>query len=147
MHIVSECKKHSKKAEKLEKSEKTWENVENDIVLCTVTEDTEMVQEKKEVSPTIQKNSTCSHISCMFTKHAWSGNSGASCHITNIDTVMHDITNIGESVQGSSGEMKATKNGRLHVNVRQIDGSEILHTLWPVKYFERESANYFSLNS
>ena len=58
---------------------------------------------------------------------------------------MCNITKIDESVQGSSGNMKGTKEGKLHIKVRQVDGSTILHTLWPVKYCEGAIANLFSL--
>ena len=41
--------------------------------------------------------------------------------------------------------MPATKTGKLHVKVRQVDGSEKLHVLWPVKYCTKVSVNPFLL--
>ena len=48
-----------------------------------------------------------------FIKNTWLGDSDASCHIANNDTGLYDITNIDESIQGSSGIMPATKKGKL----------------------------------
>ena len=50
---------------------------------------------------------------------------------------MYDITNINKSLQHNTSNMNATKQGKLHIKVRQVDGSEILQTLWFVKYCER----------
>ena len=44
------------------------------------------------------------------------------------------MTNIDGSIKISSGDMKATKRGMLDVKVRQIHGTKILHTKWPMKY-------------
>ena len=38
-------------------------------------------------------------------KRRWIGDWGASCHITNNDTGLYNVTDINESVQGSSGSM------------------------------------------
>ena len=70
----------------------------------------------------------------LFTKNTWFGYSGASCHITNDDTDLYDITDINESIQGSSSIMPATKKGKLQVKVCQVDGTEQVHTLWPEKF-------------
>ena len=45
----------------------------------------------------------------LLTKNTWIGNSGATCHITNDENGMYDITEINESIQGNSGIMPATK--------------------------------------
>ena len=50
---------------------------------------------------------------CFFTKHTWIGDLGASCHITNNDTGMYDVTHIDRLVQGGLGSISATKNGKL----------------------------------
>ena len=71
---------------------------------------------------------------CTFTKNTWFGNLGASCHIANYDAGMYDVTHINKLVQGSSGSMSATTKGKLHVKVRQINGSKRLHTLLLAKY-------------
>ena len=78
-------------------------------------------------------------------KNTWIGDSGASCHTTNNDTSLQDITNIDESIQVSSGIMPATKKGKLGVKVRQVNGSEQVHTLQPVKFCPKVGANLFSL--
>ena len=35
----------------------------------------------------------------------------------------------------------------LHVNIQQVDGTEWVHTLWPVKFCPKAGANLFSLMS
>ena len=80
-----------------------------------------------------------------FTKNTWIGDSGVSCHITNNNTGLYDITNIDESIQGSSGIMPATKMGKLQVKVLQVNGTEWIHTIWPVKFCPKAGANLFSL--
>ena len=82
------------------------------------------------------------HLSIM---NIWSGESGVSCHFTNNDKGMYGITDIDESIQVSSSIMPATKNGKLHVNVRQVDGTEWVHSLWQVKFCPMVGANLFSL--
>ena len=49
----------------------------------------------------------------LFTKNTWIGDSGVSCHITDDDTGLYDITYIDESIQGSSSIMPAMKKGKL----------------------------------
>ena len=80
-----------------------------------------------------------------FMKNTWIGDSGASCHITNNDTGLYDVMDINESIQGSSGIMPATKKGKLQVKVRQVNGTEQVHTLWPAKFCPNAGANLFSL--
>jgi len=58
---------------------------------------------------------------------------------------MFDVIEIQESIQGSSGTMLATKKGKLRVTVRQVNGLEQVHTLWPVKFCPSAGANLFSL--
>ena len=70
---------------------------------------------------------------------------GALWHNTNDDAGMYDITMIDEPVKGKSRRIKVTKKGKLCLNVRQVDGSEIGYTLWPVKYCKKAWANLFSL--
>ena len=52
---------------------------------------------------------------------------------------------IQESIQRSSGTMPATKKGKLQVTVRQVNGLEQVHTLWPVKFCASAGANLFLL--
>ena len=80
-----------------------------------------------------------------FTKNIWIGDLGASCHITNNKTGMYDITNINKSIQGSSNIMPATKNGKLHVNVCQVDGTEWVHTQLPMKLCPKAGMHLFYL--
>ena len=82
----------------------------------------------------------------MFLKCTWIGDLRTSCHIANDNTRMYDITDINKSVQGISGNMKTTKQGKFHVKVQQVDGNEIVHTPWLVKYYERADTNLFYLN-
>ena len=55
----------------------------------------------------------------VFTKCMWIGDFSVFCHITDDDTGIHYITNIVKTAQCSSGNMKANKNGQLHVKVRK----------------------------
>ena len=80
-----------------------------------------------------------------ITRNNWIGDSDASCHITNDNTSLNDVTNIDESIQGSSGIMSAMKKGKLHVKVHQVDGTEWMHTLWPVKFCPKTGMVQFSL--
>ena len=77
----------------------------------------------------------------MFTQCIWVRDYSLPYHITNNDTAMYDVIKIDESIQGSSFNMKAAQKGKLHVKVRQVDGSEILHTLCPVKYCKQAGTN------
>ena len=79
-------------------------------------------------------------------KCMWIGDSGTYCHVINDDTGMNDSIEIDESVQGSSGNVKGTQKCKLYAKLIQVDGSEILHNIWSVKYCEMASANLFSFN-
>ena len=74
-----------------------------------------------------------------FTKNTWIGDFSASSHITN------DDTNIKKLIQGSSSTMPATKKGKLLVNVQQVDGTERVKILSPMKIFPKVGTNLFSL--
>ena len=67
-----------------------------------------------------------------FTKNTWIGDLDASCHITNNDTGLYDITNINKLVWGSSDGMSAMKKGKPHIKICQVEGSEKLHLLWSI---------------
>ena len=41
----------------------------------------------------------------MFMKNTWIGDSGTQYHIMNYDTALFDVTEINESIQGSSRNM------------------------------------------
>ena len=57
-----------------------------------------------------------------------------SCHIMNDDIIFYDIININELIQGSSGITPAMKEGKLKVNILQVDETEMVHTLWPMRF-------------
>ena len=65
----------------------------------------------------------------------------------NNDTGLFDVIDINMLIQGSSRNMPTTKKGMLHVNIQQVDGTEWVHTLWPVKFCPKAGANLFSLMS
>ena len=75
-----------------------------------------------------------------FTKNIWIGDSHASCHITYDDTSKYVITNIDESIHGSMDIMPTNP----HVNVWQVDGTEWVHTLCPMKFCLKVGANHWS---
>ena len=81
-----------------------------------------------------------------FTKNAGSGDSGALHQITNDNTCLFDIININKLIEGSSRNMPATQKGKLCINIQQVDGTEWVHTIWPVKFCPRAGANLFSLH-
>ena len=81
----------------------------------------------------------------LFTKNTWIRDSGASCHITNNDTGLYDVTNVDESIQGSSCIIPVIKKRKLQVKVCQVDGTEQVHTLWPMKFCPKAGVNLFSL--
>ena len=80
----------------------------------------------------------------LFTKNTWIEDYVASCHIMNNDIGLFDIINIDKLIQGSSGNMPVTKKGKLCVNVRQVDGTEGVHTLLPMNFFPKVGTNLFS---
>ena len=80
-----------------------------------------------------------------FTKNTLIRDLGASCHITNNDNGMYDVIDIDEWIQGSFDIMPAMKKCKLRVTVRQVNGEEQVHTLWPVKFCPLAGANLFSL--
>ena len=45
-------------------------------------------------------------------KNAWIDKSVASCHITDNDTGLYDVTKINKSVHGSSGSMSTMEQGQ-----------------------------------
>ena len=61
-------------------------------------------------------------------------NSITLCHITNDDTGLFDINEINKQVQGSAGNMSTNKKGKVHVNICQVEGTQWVHTIWPVKF-------------
>ena len=80
-----------------------------------------------------------------FTKNTWIDKLGVSCHIMNNDIDLYDLTKINKPVQGSFGNMSATKTGKLCMKVDQIDGSKKLHILCLMKYCAKAGVNLYSL--
>ena len=80
-----------------------------------------------------------------FTKNTWVGDTGASCDMCHDDTMLFDVTDISEPIQGFSGVMTATKKGKMRCLARQVDGSttELLRT--NVKFCPNSSVNLFSM--
>ena len=80
-----------------------------------------------------------------FTKNMLIGYLNVSCHITNNDLGLYDITNINESVQGCSGSMSTMMKGKGHMKVHQVNGSEKSHVRWSVKCCIKADTNFFCL--
>ena len=80
----------------------------------------------------------------LFTKNTWIKDSGASCHITNDDTGLYDITDIDELIQGSSSIMSTMKKSAPSQGMPSQVTYQV-HTLWPVKFCPKAGANLFSL--
>ena len=108
-----------------EKAEMAIDGDEDDLVLCLLT-----IEIKKEnLKKKIQFVEDIEHPTeaCMmctingdtfsFTKNTQIRDSGASCHITNDDTILFDITIIIKLIQGSSRNMLATKKCKLYINI------------------------------
>ena len=68
---------------------------------------------------------------------------GASFHIINDDSGLFNIINVNESIQLCI--YASNKNDNVCVNIQQVDGTEWIHTLWPMKFCPKKSANLFSL--
>ena len=81
----------------------------------------------------------------LLTKKIWIRDSGALCLFINNNISLFNVINIDKWIQGSSGSMPAIKKGKLFINVQQVDDTEWVHTLWPVKFFHKVGVNLFSL--
>ena len=47
---------------------------------------------------------------------------------------MYDVAKINEQIVGISGKVTATKNGKILGHVKQVDGTELVIEMYPVKY-------------
>ena len=137
--------------EKFEKAEKDIDGDEDVLVLCLLTSECKKESKNKKVlfvEDVKQPSESCMMCTIdgdtffLFTKNTQIGDSSASC---NGNTGIYDITDINESIQGSSSITTTTKKGMFQVKVCQVDGTEQVHTLWPVKFCPKASANIFSL--
>ena len=128
---------------KFQKAEEAIDGDEDDLLLCLfmMSESKKEIKKKtvrfvEDVKQPLEAGMMCTidgDTFFSFTKNTWIGDSGASCHITNNNTGLYDITDIDKSIQGSSSLIHATKKGKLRVKVWQVDGTEQVHILWPVK--------------
>ena len=116
--ITSEKKKKKKESLVAENVKKLWR------LLCSL--------------PLPEKPSSC-------LQSTWSSNSGALCCITNNDTDLYDINEINKLVHGNAGNMSAIKKGNLCMKVCQVDGTEQVCILWPMKYCTNTGAILYSL--
>ena len=80
-----------------------------------------------------------------FTRNTWIRDSGTSCHIINDDTGLFEVTDINELIQGSSSIMPTTNKGKVCFHVCQVNRTEQVHVLCPMKFCPKEGANLFSL--
>ena len=70
------------------------------------------VQFRKNVKMLMEAGMLCNINGDTFnslTKNIWIGDSGASCHITNDNASLFDVTDIYKSIQGSSCSMPVIK--------------------------------------
>ena len=118
-------RKHGNNNKKFKKAEEVIGRAEDNVVLCLLTMENKKESVKKkiwfaeDVKQPSEAGVTCTICSDMFysfTKNTWIRDSRASWHITNDYTSMYDITDINESIQGSSSIMPPMKKGKLHVN-------------------------------
>ncbi len=83
-----------------------------------------------------------------FTKNTWTGDTGASCFITNDDSDMYDVEPIDESIGGIGPDpLRATKKGKKKCLIKQADGTLTEKVLYPCKYAADASDNLFSITA
>ena len=82
-----------------------------------------------------------------FTRLTWIGDSGSSCHLENDDSGMYDVTIISDTIRTAEkgNTICATKMGQKKYVVRQVDGTESVKELYPVKYSPDVSNRLFSI--
>ena len=96
-------------------------------MLCSLLRENKIKENKKkkvwfmeDVKQTLEAGMMCTingNTFFLFMKNTWIRDLEASCHITNDNTGLYDITDINKSIQGSSGIMPARKKGKLQVKV------------------------------
>ena len=151
-HRKSECKKEmaNKSREKIEESDEE----DYGLVFYDTSNDSEQCKRKvkfkeiPEVIPDIGQLCTIDgHQYHTFNKNSWIGDTGASCFITYDDTNMYDVTKINEKIVGISGNVTATKMGKILGHVKQVDGTESIVEMYPVKYCPRATKKLFSITA
>ena len=81
-----------------------------------------------------------------FTKSTWIADSGASCHMGNIDDCMLEVKEIDEPIKvGNGSKARATKKGRIPLMLQQIDGTTMGITLDDYKYSPQLDVCLFSI--
>ena len=111
---------------KYEKAEKAFDRDKDGLVLCLLMTENkkENVNKKAWFAEDVELPSEAGMICTIdgdtffsFTKNAWIGDYGASCHIMYDDISLLNVININKLIQGSCGIMPATKKDKLCVNV------------------------------
>ena len=83
-----------------------------------------------------------------FSSDTWIGDSGASCHMTNQSDGMFEIRDIDEDITIGNGKpMKATKVGKLKVEMVQKNGSTQQFTMVGVKFVPDLYCKLFSVTA
>jgi hypothetical protein len=67
-------------------------------------------------------------------QNMWIGDSGATCHMSNQLNVMFDIEEIDQAlILGDGRKLKATKEGKIQVLVKDANGKDIFFNVEEVK--------------
>ena len=82
-----------------------------------------------------------------FTDDTMFGDSGSSCHIRNSAEGMFDVEDIDDQIGGVGNNIRATRKGKLKVEVVQADGSSSTRILSPVKYSKDAQENLLSITA
>ncbi len=140
----------NKSRETVEESDKE----EFGFVFCDAPKDSEQSKKKvkfketPEVIPDVGQLCTIDgHQYHTFNKNSWIGDTDASCFIAYNDTTMYDVTKINEQIVGISGKVTATKMEKILGCVKQVDGTESIIEMYPVKYCPRATEKLFSITA
>ena len=84
-----------------------------------------------------------------ITNDTWIADMGASCHMTNDDTGMYDITILKDDfvTVADDQEVKALKIGKLDMMAIQENGTKVKFTMENVKYCPELAIKLFSLTA
>ena len=75
------------------------------------------------------------------------GDSGSSCHIRNTTEGMFGVKDINDQIGGVGNNIRATRKGKLKVEVVQAEGSSLTRILSPVKYSKDAQENLLSITA
>ena len=125
---------------------------DDDLVLCLLTMETSFLKKKVWFMDDVKQPSEACMMCAIsretfhfFMKNMWIGVSGALCHITNNNTGLFDIIDIIKLIQGSFSIVSTMKKSTLQVNIQQVNGTEWVHTLLPMKFCHKTGAKLYSL--